>query len=1025
MTESYYYIDHDSQRDPPLSSDIIFLIVINVICIIHITYSIKFTKFSFSYLKVKCEEKISRSDWDESKLYCETLMCHQVQHKPMNTMIDDIHNDIIRSTLWDKTFFIRNLIRVLLFIICWLVFTVFITIQLNLTFEYFVICVTTSYLALIMLPFLLFLEVAVIRHLWYATMLVWSINLDEIADRISYQQHHDDDREFAETNAVVENESTAAIITKLKMTESQIERTAGFQSYLASFLSPYFMAVHWRMLIVLLCALQTVIAFPFVTVSQEDSIQDTMFLRLFVRYLFLAMTCWFVIYCLISIAVSAYVRISTLFQFDAMLNHDAEKTESVKRNNSLLRLFCLMDAFGVKETSKAWTHFKIIWYTLCVLGSLVCFCVSGVLDNGILWFVGAIGMIFYILNVLLTTKPRGIYFLWRTDLAALELQVDPRDVASNPRGHCPQRSQHVMEQLKISEFFEQISAGFGLSLREEYKAEKNEFGADDDSKDSKHVSINEMIHTELAVLPDAVNESTADNATAFETTTLALSQGVISNPSSASTADSRVQSKYIDHGSIQNFIDMFERTYIRKSEFLKTNTSTCGAIKAYFGTLRLLYKQYWLFILPHNYTIRPISIMPSGRSIFEILIKYNYKKRKWQKMCVLVLQHLWSIVKCPLITVLVFFVMTALLWCSIRLHQVQENEADYGADIVNDDDIDAMIASITGNRSGYPLCESVRWNANLSCFDLVFLTGFVYETDVDALDEELCLYFDADYVHNMKNDSAECASPWQLVHWNEEEPMFIHLRHNANKTDVIMVRGTWTGLEVLQDISLFNQVMLLQVASWVIPITTILPQQFLINIVSFTSKLEGGVEHDMRQRYDIPLFEYTLDYVDALQYEVDSLYFVGHSLGGSIGAAVAAQIFGVFHDSNYFADNEWIRNLQIKSFALSAPGMTYSSRKFNVNLRDLYSTQTTIKPRHDLIAAIDKPTGLVQSIECRWGSTFAACHQIHISIHELIRSGCNLYHSHNPSMFKAMYSDVTQYGSSIGAWNFTKWALFP
>ena len=112
---------------------------------------------------------------------------------------------------------------------------------------------------------------------------------------------------------------------------------------------------------------------------------------------------------------------------------------------------------------------------------------------------------------------------------------------------------------------------------------------------------------------------------------------------------------------------------------------------------------------------------------------------------------------------------------------------------------------------------------------------------------------------------------------------------------------------------------------------------------------------------------------------------------------VAAQLFGVYGDENSEFFNS---NLEIKSFAVASPGMLYSSRKFSLNVKDLYSTATVIKPRYDVISKVDRAVGLVQNVECHEGAYLLNCHSPERIVYELIANDCDIYRSNNPTIIK-------------------------
>merc|ERR1719203_2455620 len=86
-----------------------------------------------------------------------------------------------------------------------------------------------------------------------------------------------------------------------------------------------------------------------------------------------------------------------------------------------------------------------------------------------------------------------------------------------------------------------------------------------------------------------------------------------------------------------------------------------------------------------------------------------------------------------------------------------------------------------------------------------------------SMQQLMCLYFDGMSPTLSRNDSRNCT--WQIIHIHRSRPAFVHIRHYAQQIDLIAIRGTFVLNEMLQDVSLYNEVALLQTASWLLPIT--------------------------------------------------------------------------------------------------------------------------------------------------------------------------------------------------------------
>eukprot|EP01084_Bolivina_argentea_P017116 31964_1 len=191
--EDVYKINHADDDQPPFWLDCLFIFVI---MIIHISYSFKFTKFSLAYLNAKCEEKKSGKKWTTSRLYLYAIKSETLENPSHNI------SPIISTKLWVKLSIVRNLIRILIFVLCWVVLILYICLQLNIVFEYIVACIVNykhgSLFALLVFPALIFVNIGVIRYIFFGIMASWSINCDIIADEIAYEQQHNKAKLYAQ-----------------------------------------------------------------------------------------------------------------------------------------------------------------------------------------------------------------------------------------------------------------------------------------------------------------------------------------------------------------------------------------------------------------------------------------------------------------------------------------------------------------------------------------------------------------------------------------------------------------------------------------------------------------------------------------------------------------------------------------------------------------------------------------------------------------------------------------------------------
>ncbi len=186
--------------------------------------------------------------------------------------------------------------------------------------------------------------------------------------------------------------------------------------------------------------------------------------------------------------------------------------------------------------------------------------------------------------------------------------------------------------------------------------------------------------------------------------------------------------------------------------------------------------------------------------------------------------------------------------------------------------------------------------------------------------------------------------------------------------------------------------------------TTILPKPFLRQIILSLSWFDGIVYEDVRETYDGPLFDYAFEYLSTANHTMDNFILVGHSLGGALSEIVAAQLYGLQKQGTLPLSNSTV----IKSFGFSSPGLDLSSRRFIVNIDDLYETATITETEYDLAAHVDSQVGMVQDVDCIFEDLAGGCHFIQNVICTL-RDHCDTESSQNPLLVDLYCEYVHEY----------------
>ena len=127
----------------------------------------------------------------------------------------------------------------------------------------------------------------------------------------------------------------------------------------------------------------------------------------------------------------------------------------------------------------------------------------------------------------------------------------------------------------------------------------------------------------------------------------------------------------------------------------------------------------------------------------------------------------------------------------------------------------------------YPFCDQ-RFNDYLNILDMVYLTNVAYDT-TDGYND-IAFQIEQWFINATDNG-------WELKYVQQNAPAFFHARNNKYNFDIIVVRGTKTFADKLEDLDLFTIPLALGAFSTIIPITTIFPSVFLTNFVNIASNI--------------------------------------------------------------------------------------------------------------------------------------------------------------------------------------------
>lgn len=251
------------------------------------------------------------------------------------------------------------------------------------------------------------------------------------------------------------------------------------------------------------------------------------------------------------------------------------------------------------------------------------------------------------------------------------------------------------------------------------------------------------------------------------------------------------------------------------------------------------------------------------------------------------------------------------------------------------------------NRTAIPYGICTKSWEGFNIIDYGFLSALAYEYDP---------YFTRDFNLWFPNCTG-CT----ITTFNETVS-FYDLYIPEKNLSIISVRGTHLLVDWIQDLDIWKEIGLLQVASLVGPFVSFWPEEFTSSLIYWVSALE---ELLVRNRKDIQFYYEILDRYVKKNLQTRKIILTGHSLGGGISNIVGA------------------RN-KLLSVTFSAPGLLFSRHKLKIDLAHLNSASVNVIPDNDLVAKIDKSAGLSQSVDCAEG--FVSCHNIQRTIQQLIRS---------------------------------------
>jgi len=246
------------------------------------------------------------------------------------------------------------------------------------------------------------------------------------------------------------------------------------------------------------------------------------------------------------------------------------------------------------------------------------------------------------------------------------------------------------------------------------------------------------------------------------------------------------------------------------------------------------------------------------------------------------------------------------------------------------------------NQNKYPICDYQYQGVTLP--DLLFFAKLSYTAD-EVYTQSFDVWFNSSEWTGFHVPSAPIVQFYDFTTYK-----------NGSRITVIAIRGSYTQLDWVVDINLFQASLLLQLGGFIAPLINFWPASLYADVIALLSlqdKVQGIVP---------TYYQAVEDYI--VSYNLtNNTVLVGHSLGGAVAAIVGSR-------------------LNMPALTFSSPGILRSYLKFGIADPDtIRKNVVNIRPTNDIIPKIDELTGSIHDIRCDDALTLC---------HKLRKTGCEL-----------------------------------
>jgi hypothetical protein len=186
---------------------------------------------------------------------------------------------------------------------------------------------------------------------------------------------------------------------------------------------------------------------------------------------------------------------------------------------------------------------------------------------------------------------------------------------------------------------------------------------------------------------------------------------------------------------------------------------------------------------------------------------------------------------------------------------------------------------------------------------------------------------------------------------SESGVQFVDFVNNETNTIVVAIRGTSTMEDIFQDIYIWSASALLQLSGFFGTFIKFWPRETIAGLVKFIVKQFTNFQ----LLYWVDVEEHIISLRKANP--TTNIYLTGHSLGGGVAGVISA-------------------HLNIPAITFSSPGLGYSYKTYDIELKKLINNFVNVVPMSDPVPLLDSQVGQIQSIECNSEEPLS-CHSIY------------------------------------------------